>query len=149
MSRSSSIIRCRASSVRLPGTAQKIGERPHLHRKRLTNRTYRFAAEFGKPRTDYNADEVGGLADVFRVYPGGGREFCLVVTVEKPNENIMDSNTDYERYDGLGLAGLVKDGSVSPDELLEAAIERVEQRNPTIKAVVDRMYDQYAKHPDH
>jgi amidase len=58
----------------------------------------------------------------------------------------MDSNTDYERYDGLGLAGLVKDGSVSADELLEAAIERVEQRNPTIKTVVDRMYDQYAKH---
>ena len=53
----------------------------------------------------------------------------------------MDSNTDYERYDGLGLAGLVKDGSVSADELLEAAIERVEQRNLTIKAVVDRMYD--------
>jgi amidase len=61
----------------------------------------------------------------------------------------MDSNTDYERYDGLGLAGLVKDGSVSADELLEAAIERVEQRNLTIKAVVDRMYDQYAKHPDY
>jgi hypothetical protein len=58
------------------------------------------------------------------------------------NENIIDSNIDYERYDGLGLAGLVKDGSVSADELLEAAIERVEQRNPTIKAVVDRIYDQ-------
>jgi Asp-tRNA(Asn)/Glu-tRNA(Gln) amidotransferase A subunit family amidase len=54
----------------------------------------------------------------------------------------MDSNTDYERYDGLGLAGLVKDGSVSASELLEAAIERVEQRNPAINAVVDRMYDQ-------
>ena len=54
----------------------------------------------------------------------------------------MDSNTDYERYDGLGLAGLVKDGSVSAAELLEAAIERVEQRNPAINAVVDRMYDQ-------
>jgi Asp-tRNA(Asn)/Glu-tRNA(Gln) amidotransferase A subunit family amidase len=65
-----------------------------------------------------------------------------VVTVEKPNENIMDSNTDYERYDGLGLAGLVKDGSVSAAELLEAAIERVEQRNPATNAVVNRMYDQ-------
>jgi Asp-tRNA(Asn)/Glu-tRNA(Gln) amidotransferase A subunit family amidase len=61
----------------------------------------------------------------------------------------MDSNTDYERYECLGLTGLVKDGSVSADELLEAAIERVEQRNLTIKAVVDRMYDQYAKHPDY
>jgi Asp-tRNA(Asn)/Glu-tRNA(Gln) amidotransferase A subunit family amidase len=54
----------------------------------------------------------------------------------------MDSNADYERYDGLGLAGLVKDGSVSAAELLEAAIERVEQRNPAINAVVNRMYDQ-------
>jgi amidase len=54
----------------------------------------------------------------------------------------MNSNIDYERYDGLGLAGLVKDGRVSPAELLEAAIERVEQRNPAINAVVNRMYDQ-------
>jgi Asp-tRNA(Asn)/Glu-tRNA(Gln) amidotransferase A subunit family amidase len=42
---------------------------------------------------------------------------------------------------GLGLARLVKDGSVSAAELLEAAIERVEQRNPVINAVVNRMYD--------
>jgi len=54
----------------------------------------------------------------------------------------MDLDADYERYDGLGLAGLVKDGSISAAELLEAAIERVEQRNPAINAVVDRMYDQ-------
>ena len=54
----------------------------------------------------------------------------------------MGSNIDYERYDGLGLAGLVKNGSVSAAELLEAAIERVEQRNPAINAVVRRMYDQ-------
>ena len=54
----------------------------------------------------------------------------------------MDLNADYELYDGLGLAGLVKDGSVSAAELLEAAIERVEHRNPAINAVVDRMYDQ-------
>ena len=54
----------------------------------------------------------------------------------------MNSNIDYERNDGLGLAGFVKDGSVSAAELLEAAIERVEQRNPAINAVIDRMYDQ-------
>jgi len=54
----------------------------------------------------------------------------------------MDLDADYERYDGLGLAGLVKDGSVSAAELLEAAIERVEQRNPAINAVVNRMCDQ-------
>src|SRR6516165_11162246 len=54
----------------------------------------------------------------------------------------MNANADYELYDGLGLAGLVKDGSISAAELLEAAIERVEQRNPAINAVVRRMYDQ-------
>src|SRR5919109_3486107 len=49
---------------------------------------------------------------------------------------------DDERYDGLGLAALVKEGEVSATELLEAAIARVEQRNPTINAVVNRMYEQ-------
>jgi amidase len=51
-------------------------------------------------------------------------------------------SSDYERYDGLGLAGLVKDGTVSASELLEAAIERVEKRNPIVNAVVDQMYDE-------
>ena len=50
--------------------------------------------------------------------------------------------SDYERYDGIGLAGLVKAREVSASELLEAAVARVEQRNPTINAVVNRMYDQ-------
>jgi len=49
---------------------------------------------------------------------------------------------DYDQYDGVGLAGLVKARQVSADELLEVAIERVEQRNPATNAVVNRMYDQ-------
>ncbi len=55
-----------------------------------------------------------------------------------------DSTTlpDYERYDGLGLAALVKARQVSAAELLAAAMERVEQRNPATNAVVNRMYDQ-------
>jgi Asp-tRNA(Asn)/Glu-tRNA(Gln) amidotransferase A subunit family amidase len=36
----------------------------------------------------------------------------------------------------------VKDDTVSASELLEAAIEHVEQRNPTVNAIVGRMYDQ-------
>jgi Asp-tRNA(Asn)/Glu-tRNA(Gln) amidotransferase A subunit family amidase len=51
---------------------------------------------------------------------------------------------DYESYDGVGLAGLVRQGKVTPDELLEAAIERVEARNGTVNAVVMTMYD-YAR----
>lgn len=55
-----------------------------------------------------------------------------------------DSTTlsDYERYDGLGLAALVKARQVSAAELFAAAMERVEQRNPATNAVVNRMYDQ-------
>jgi Asp-tRNA(Asn)/Glu-tRNA(Gln) amidotransferase A subunit family amidase len=49
---------------------------------------------------------------------------------------------DYDRYDGLGLAGLVRAGEVKPEEMLEAAIERVEALNPALNAVVTRLYDQ-------
>lgn len=48
---------------------------------------------------------------------------------------------EYERYDGLGLAGLVKRGEVTAVELLEAAVDRVEARNSTINAVVMKLYD--------
>jgi amidase len=48
---------------------------------------------------------------------------------------------DYENYDGLGLAELVRGGQVTPEELLDAAIERVEARNPAVNAVVMKMYD--------
>ena len=53
----------------------------------------------------------------------------------------MTAFENYEDYDGLGLAELVKRGEVSADELLEAAIERVEGRNPAINAVVQKLYD--------
>jgi hypothetical protein len=46
--------------------------------------------------------------------------------------------SDYERYDGIGLAELVKAREVGAGELLEAAVARVEQHNPTINAVVNR-----------
>ena len=49
---------------------------------------------------------------------------------------------DYENYDGLGLAALVKKRAVSASELLEAAIARCEQRNPALNAVVIPMFEQ-------
>ncbi len=49
---------------------------------------------------------------------------------------------DYESFDALGLASLIKSGVLTPHELLEAAIERIEQRNPTLNAVIHKMYDQ-------
>ncbi len=48
---------------------------------------------------------------------------------------------DYEHYDGLGLAELVRTRAVTAKELLMAAVERIEARNPAVNAVVNRMYD--------
>lgn len=53
----------------------------------------------------------------------------------------MSRFADYEEYDALGLADLVRRNKVSAHELLGAAIERVEARNPTINAVVMKLYD--------
>lgn len=43
---------------------------------------------------------------------------------------------DYIQYDALGLAHLVRQGEVQPDELLEVALQRIEQVNPLLNAVV-------------
>jgi amidase len=48
---------------------------------------------------------------------------------------------DYSDYDGLGLAALVATKQVTPAELVEAAIERIERHNPTLNAVVFKGYD--------
>src|SRR5262245_48723675 len=53
----------------------------------------------------------------------------------------MKTFPDYQHYDALGLAALVRDGKVTPLELLESAIALVEARNPKINAVVMRLYD--------
>ncbi|MBL7174529.1 MAG: amidase [Desulfobacteraceae bacterium] len=54
----------------------------------------------------------------------------------------MGKIDNYESYDALDLAQLVRKGDVSATELLEAAIESVEERNPTLNAVVTPMYDE-------
>jgi amidase len=53
----------------------------------------------------------------------------------------MSGFADYEQYDALGLADLVRRRQVTPRELLDAAIERVEARNPMVNAVVTKLYD--------
>jgi len=49
---------------------------------------------------------------------------------------------EYAEHDGLGLAALVAKGEVSPAELVEAAIERVERHNGVLNAVVHKAYDE-------
>jgi amidase/6-aminohexanoate-cyclic-dimer hydrolase len=48
---------------------------------------------------------------------------------------------DYDRYDAVGLAQLVRERKVSALELLEAAIARTEAVNPRVNAVVAKHYD--------
>ena len=49
---------------------------------------------------------------------------------------------EYEQYDALGLAGLIKNNEISPIELLEAAQYRIETINPKINAVHMPYFDQ-------
>jgi amidase len=48
---------------------------------------------------------------------------------------------DYANYDGLGLAELVRNKEVSPAELVEAAIARIERHNGTLNAVVYKGFE--------
>jgi len=48
---------------------------------------------------------------------------------------------DYEEHDATGLAEFVSRGEVHPGELVEAAIERIEQRNPPLNAVIRPRFD--------
>jgi amidase len=50
--------------------------------------------------------------------------------------------SEYDRYDGLGLAELVRKKQVKPLELIEEAIARIERYNPSLNAVVHKMYGQ-------
>lgn len=54
----------------------------------------------------------------------------------------MSTFAEYERFDALGLAELVRRREVSPLELVKAAIERIEARNPSLNAVVHTMFSQ-------
>ena len=53
----------------------------------------------------------------------------------------MGSFQEYDQYDGLGLAELVKKGEVSPLKICEEAITRIENVNPKLNAVITPMYD--------
>ena len=45
---------------------------------------------------------------------------------------------EYDQLDALGLGALLASGQVSAAELLEAALERADARNPALNAIVHR-----------
>ncbi len=49
---------------------------------------------------------------------------------------------EYQNYDGLGLAHLVRRGEITPLELLDEAITRIERHNPKLNAVVYKAFDE-------
>ena len=57
----------------------------------------------------------------------------------------MDPLPQYESYDGLGLADLVRRREVRASEVIDAAIARIEARNPAVNAVVHTMFEK-ARH---
>ncbi len=48
---------------------------------------------------------------------------------------------EYDRYDAVGLAGLISKGELAPIELIETAISRIESRNPKLNAVISTCFD--------
>ncbi|MBW2619356.1 MAG: amidase [Deltaproteobacteria bacterium] len=52
-----------------------------------------------------------------------------------------DLAQDFDQYDALGLADLVRRKEVKPIELVEIAIERIERVNPTLNCVIIKTYD--------
>ncbi len=53
----------------------------------------------------------------------------------------MSGFRDYRNHDGLGLAALVRDGDVTPRDLLESAIAAAETINPALNALSQKLYD--------
>jgi amidase len=60
----------------------------------------------------------------------------------------MSGFSDYDKYDGLGLAELVRKKEVKPSELVEEAISRIESLNPQLNAVIYKMYELARKAAD-
>ncbi|WP_421378838.1 amidase family protein [Bacillus salacetis] len=49
---------------------------------------------------------------------------------------------EYQQYDGLGLASLIRKGEITPKELIESAIEKIEELNPSLNTVIHKMYEE-------
>ncbi|WP_112321948.1 amidase [Oceanibium sediminis] len=52
-----------------------------------------------------------------------------------------DIDTLYRTSDGVGLAGLVAKGDLAPIDLVEAGVRAIEELNPSLNAVIHKLYD--------
>ena len=65
-----------------------------------------------------------------------------------PAQSSSSTFAEYDQYDGLGLAELVKRRDVSARELALTAIERIDAVNPRLNAVIHKLYDDGLKVAD-
>eukprot|EP00439_Symbiodinium_sp_Y106_P089750 s1_g2286.t1 len=70
----------------------------------------------------------------------GSAALGALATATKPTAAWADSDP-FVRLDGMAQADLVRRGEVTPLELVDAAISRIEKINPTINAVVHTRFD--------
>ena len=56
---------------------------------------------------------------------------------------------EYDRFDGTGLAKLVKDRQIKATELCEEAIRRIESLNPKLNAITTKTYDLARDNAEH
>lgn len=54
----------------------------------------------------------------------------------------MSSFKEYSNYDALGLAELVQNDEITPTEILEAALQKADQFNSTLNAIIDYFPDE-------
>lgn len=92
-------------------------------------------------RRDFLYDASAGAT----AFAAGGPISLLPEGAQATPKNEAGMLPDYDRYDAIGLAELVRGRHLTAGELLDAAVERVEQQNPVINAVVNRMYDHAKK----
>jgi amidase len=59
------------------------------------------------------------------------------------------NSTEFLSFDALGLAELVRNHQVSPRELVDVAIARIEELNPGLNAVVHTMFDGARRQAEH
>lgn len=53
----------------------------------------------------------------------------------------MKSFVEYDQFDGIGLAKIIREKQISAVEVIEEAIRRAEELNPKLNAIITPMYD--------
>jgi amidase len=60
----------------------------------------------------------------------------------------MSGFSDYHEHDAVGLAGLIRSGEISAEEVRAEAVRRAKTHNPELNAIVRPLYERASKPPD-